>query len=149
MPSALPPMSKMIDMAQCKGRSTGCQVFHTSHEGCAASLARGPDTLTGMPLAGGGPGGAPEDSFPRQQARTQRFSLGRPRSFTISPDGARVAFLRSFAGDDPVMGLWALDLPDVRERLRFDPRQGGGGEGHLAAEGLALGGRGPGRGGGG
>src|ERR671918_593521 len=111
-------MSKMIDMAQCKGRSTGCQVFHTSHEGCAASLARGPDTLTGMPLAGGGPGGAPEDSFPRQQARTQRFSLGRPRSFTISPDGARVAFLRSFAGDDPVMGLWALDLPDVRERPR-------------------------------
>ncbi len=27
------------------------------------------------------------DSFPRQNARTQRFSLGRPRSFSVSEDG--------------------------------------------------------------
>src|SRR5437773_7441034 len=33
------------------------------------------------------------DSFPRQQARTQGFSLGVPRSFQISPDGRRVAFV--------------------------------------------------------
>ena len=38
------------------------------------------------------------DSFPRQQARTQGFSLGAPRSFEISPDGSRVAFLRSQGG---------------------------------------------------
>jgi dipeptidyl-peptidase 4 len=62
------------------------------------------------------------DSFPRQQARTQRFILGRPRAFTISPDGSRIVFLRSFAGDDPAMGLWVLDLPEARERLVFDPR---------------------------
>jgi dipeptidyl-peptidase-4 len=63
------------------------------------------------------------DSFPRQQARTQRFILGRPRDFTVSPDGSRIVFLRSFAGDDPLTGLWVLDLPGARERLVFDPRR--------------------------
>ena len=61
------------------------------------------------------------DSFPRQQARTQRFTLGRPRDFTVSPDGARVVFLRSGAGDDPLNRLWVLDLPEARERLAFEP----------------------------
>jgi dipeptidyl-peptidase 4 len=74
------------------------------------------------------------DSFPRQQARTQRFSLGRPRAFTISPDGSRVAFLRSFAGDDPVTGLWVLDLPEARERLMFDPREAGGDDADMPPE---------------
>ena len=32
---------------------------------------------------------------PRQHARTQRFTLGAPRAFTVAPDGARVVFLRS------------------------------------------------------
>jgi dipeptidyl-peptidase-4 len=50
------------------------------------------------------------DSFPRQQARTQRFSLGAPRSFQISPDGSRIAFLRSKGGSDPVTCLWVLDV---------------------------------------
>src|SRR5687768_4840997 len=74
------------------------------------------------------------DSFPRQQARTQRFSLGRPRAFTISPDGSRVACLRSFAGDDPVTGLWVLDLPEARERLMFDPREAGGDDADMPPE---------------
>src|SRR5438045_1321053 len=78
------------------------------------------------------------DSFPRQQARTQRFVLGRPRSFTISPDGSRVAFLRSFAGDDPVTGLWVLDMaPAPRERLVFDPRGRDAGEADVPPEELA------------
>jgi dipeptidyl-peptidase-4 len=64
------------------------------------------------------------DSFPRQQARTQRFILGRPRGYTVSPDGSRIVFLRSFAGDDPLTGLWVLDLPGARERLLFDPHGG-------------------------
>ncbi len=51
------------------------------------------------------------DTFPRQQARTQNFSLGAPRSFRVAADGSRVAFLRSKGGDDPVTCLWALDLP--------------------------------------
>ena len=41
------------------------------------------------------------ESFPRQQARTQRFTLGLPRSFQISPAGDRVAFLRSRGGFPP------------------------------------------------
>ncbi|MEW2519417.1 S9 family peptidase [Actinacidiphila alni] len=49
-------------------------------------------------------------SFPRQHARTQRFTLGAPRSFTVAPDGGRVVFLRSRAGDDPSHLLWVLDL---------------------------------------
>jgi len=77
------------------------------------------------------------DSFPRQQARTQRFILGRPRAFTISPDGSRIVFLRSFAGDDPATGLWVLDLPGARERLVFDPRGRDAGETDLPPEELA------------
>src|ERR1022692_4366391 len=61
------------------------------------------------------------DSFPRQQARTQHFSLGVPRSFQISPDGSRIAFLRSQGGSDPVTCLWVLDLP-------ADPGQAGTGQ---------------------
>jgi len=44
----------------------------------------------------------PELKFPRQFARTMRFALGTPRSFTIAPDGTRVAFLRSTSGVDRV-----------------------------------------------
>ena len=66
------------------------------------------------------------DSFPRRSARTQRFTLGRPRTFAVAADGSRVAFLRSRAGDDPVNCLWALDVPDGEERLVADPRALGG-----------------------
>src|SRR6202012_1738167 len=61
------------------------------------------------------------ESFPRQQARTRRFSLGAPRSFSISPDGARITFLRSKSGDDPVTCLWQLDVASGTERLVADP----------------------------
>lgn len=61
------------------------------------------------------------DSFPRQHARTQRFTLGDPRNVTVSPDGTRVVFLRSSAGDDPVNALWVMDLPSGEERLVADP----------------------------
>ncbi|MEC4018465.1 S9 family peptidase [Streptomyces sp. H27-D2] len=49
-------------------------------------------------------------SFPRQHATTQRFSLGAPRSFTVSPDGSRLVFLRSRTGTDRANVLWVLDL---------------------------------------
>jgi len=62
------------------------------------------------------------DTFPRQYARTQRFTLGEPRNITISPDGQRIVFLRSSAGDDPVNGLWVKELPSGDERLVADPR---------------------------
>jgi dipeptidyl aminopeptidase/acylaminoacyl peptidase len=62
------------------------------------------------------------DEFPRQVARTRNFSLGVPRSFTVAPDGSRVAFLRSRAGADAVTCLWVLDVEAGRERLVVDPR---------------------------
>ncbi|MGW1909360.1 prolyl oligopeptidase family serine peptidase [Streptomyces sp. NPDC002076] len=61
------------------------------------------------------------DSFPRRYARTQRFTLGAPRAFTVAPDGARVAFLRSGSGTDRANSLWVMDLPDRAERLAADP----------------------------
>ena len=62
------------------------------------------------------------ESFPRQEARTRRFTLGVPRAFRVSPDGARVVFLRSKGGADPVTCLWALDVDSGRERVVADPR---------------------------
>ena len=63
------------------------------------------------------------DTFPRQNARTQGFTLGVPRSFQISPDGGAVAFLRSRHGSDPVTCLWVLEVTSGRERLIADPAQ--------------------------
>jgi dipeptidyl-peptidase-4 len=62
------------------------------------------------------------ESFPRRHARTQRFTLGAPRSFTVSPDGARVVFLRSPSGTDRANSLWVLDTADAVERVAADPR---------------------------
>ncbi len=61
------------------------------------------------------------ESFPRQYAATRCFSLGIPRVFNISPDGCRVAFLRSRSGTDPVNCLWVLDLDSGAEHLAADP----------------------------
>ncbi|MCC3767034.1 S9 family peptidase [Streptomyces sp. UNOC14_S4] len=60
-------------------------------------------------------------SFPRQYARTQRFSLGAPRSFSVSPDGSRVVFLRSRTGTDRANVLWVLDPATGREHPAADP----------------------------
>ncbi len=59
-------------------------------------------------------------SFPRQQARTRRFTLGVPRAFTglLGPAGPLVLFLRSEDGEDPVTHLWRHDPATGRtERL--------------------------------
>lgn len=61
------------------------------------------------------------DSFPRRHARTQRFTLGAPRAFTVAPDGSRVVFLRSRSGTDRANSLWILDPADGTERLAADP----------------------------
>ncbi|MGW7577270.1 prolyl oligopeptidase family serine peptidase [Streptomyces sp. NPDC054765] len=57
--------------------------------------------------------------FPRQFARSRRFSLGVPRHFTVSPDGSRVLFVRTVSGTDPVGRLWQYE--DGAERLLADP----------------------------
>ncbi|MEU7531268.1 prolyl oligopeptidase family serine peptidase [Saccharothrix sp. NPDC042600] len=62
-----------------------------------------------------------ETSFPRQQARTQRFTLGAPRNFTVAPDGDRVYFLRTAAATSRANGLWAFDPATGTERLLVDP----------------------------
>ncbi|MEV4437999.1 alpha/beta fold hydrolase [Streptomyces sp. NPDC049577] len=74
-------------------------------------------------------------SFPRQYARTQRFSLGAPRAFTVSPDGSRVVFLRSRGGTDRTGVLWVLDLDSGREYPAADPAVLlGGADEELSAE---------------
>ncbi|MFJ3225710.1 prolyl oligopeptidase family serine peptidase [Streptomyces sp. NPDC086783] len=74
-------------------------------------------------------------SFPRLQARTQRFTLGAPRAFTVSPDGSRVVFLRSRSGTDRANLLWVLDVEDGGERVVADPGTLlGGGTERLSAQ---------------
>ena len=61
------------------------------------------------------------DSYPRQSARTQRYTLGEPRDVVVSPDGDRIVFLRSRGGTDPVNCLWVVDVATGEERLVGDP----------------------------
>ncbi|MFI9327301.1 prolyl oligopeptidase family serine peptidase [Kitasatospora sp. NPDC052868] len=72
----------------------------------------------------------PADTFPRQYARTLRYTVGAPRSFSVASDGSRVVFLRSLprtpAGEAPVAGdranrLWTLDTATGEERIAADP----------------------------
>lgn len=67
--------------------------------------------------------GVNQEPFPRQSARTQKFTLGVPKAYTISPDGARVVFLRTRTGTDRTTCLWVLDLEGekIAERLAVDP----------------------------
>ncbi|HVT63852.1 MAG TPA: prolyl oligopeptidase family serine peptidase [Mycobacteriales bacterium] len=64
---------------------------------------------------------ATSESFPRLRARTQRFTLGEPRTFSICADGSRILFLRAAAGDDARTGLWVLDVADGIEHAVVDP----------------------------
>ncbi len=50
------------------------------------------------------------ESFPLLQARTRRFTLGAPTDFSISPDGARIAFLQSTSPTDPVKRLLIAEV---------------------------------------
>ncbi|MEV0038252.1 prolyl oligopeptidase family serine peptidase [Streptomyces sp. NPDC050804] len=60
-----------------------------------------------------------DNAFPRQFARTRRFTLGVPRRFTVSPDGERVLFVRSVSGVDPRTPLWLYE--NGEERMLADP----------------------------
>ncbi|WP_406345459.1 prolyl oligopeptidase family serine peptidase [Streptomyces sp. NBC_00648] len=59
------------------------------------------------------------EDFPLQFARTRRFSLGAPRSLTVSPDGDRVLFVRTADGRSPLSSLWLFE--NGRERVLVDP----------------------------
>lgn len=60
--------------------------------------------------------------YPRLAARTQRFTLGNPRSFTIAPDGSAVWFIRTPDGFARTGLLWQLDIATGRETVLVDPR---------------------------
>ena len=60
-------------------------------------------------------------SFPRHSAKTQRFTLGAPRTFTLAPDGQRLLFVRSLAGTDRIGRLYQYDLRTDIEELLVDP----------------------------
>ena len=64
--------------------------------------------------------GGMSSSFPGLVARTQNFTLGRPRRFVVAPDGSRVLFLRSGGGVDPVGHLWSCEVATGVERLLVD-----------------------------
>ncbi|MCH6162378.1 S9 family peptidase [Streptomyces marispadix] len=74
-------------------------------------------------------------TFPRQYARTQRFTLGAPRAFTVAPDGSRVVFLRSRKGTDRANLLWVREPSTGHEYVAADPASllGGAAE-ELSAE---------------
>ncbi len=61
--------------------------------------------------------------------------MGAPRTFTVSPDGERVVFLRSPAGDDPSTSLWVYHLATGKEReVASAARLLGAGAEHLTVE---------------
>ena len=74
---------------------------------------------------------AEQITFPRQYARTQRFTLGAPRAFTPAPDGSRIALLRTKTGADSATCLWTADPGSGALTLIADPVEllsGGGAE---------------------
>ena len=73
------------------------------------------------------------ESFPRQQARTRRFTPGRAPLVPVAPDGSRVAFLRSKSGTDPLTCLWQLHVATGQEELVADPAALDAAEGDLPA----------------
>jgi dipeptidyl-peptidase-4 len=80
-----------------------------------------------MPHSVFGAGRIGRVSFPLLNARTARFTLGRPRSFAVAPDGSRVTFLRSPDGFSRETWLWVYDVETRSEvaiagppRLSFD-----------------------------
>jgi dipeptidyl-peptidase 4 len=74
------------------------------------------------------------ESFPRQQARTRRFSLGIPRNFAIADDGSRVAFVRTRGGGEQSGCLWLFDVARGEEQLVVDPTKLAGDEAGIPAE---------------
>jgi dipeptidyl-peptidase-4 len=74
------------------------------------------------------------EEFLRQYAQTLRFSLGRPKNLTVTPDGSAVLFLRS-GPRSFVQDLYEVDCATGNERVLLTAEQVlGGGEEHLTAE---------------
>ena len=81
---------------------------------------------------------AENEGFLRQYAETYRFSLGRPRSAQMAPDGSAVLFLRSQPRSF-VQDLYEFDCQSGRERVLLTASQIlSGGDEQLSAEEKAL-----------
>ena len=65
---------------------------------------------------------AANEEFLRQYAETYRFSLGRPRSATVTPDGSAVLFLRS-PPRSFVQNLYEFDCKTGNERVLLTAEQ--------------------------
>jgi dipeptidyl-peptidase-4 len=96
-------------------------------------------TSSGLPASAATPQASVDtevqnDDFLRQYAETLRFSLGRPRSATVAPDGKAVLFLRS----EPrsfVQNLYEFDCANGNERVLLTAEQIlGAGDEVLSAE---------------
>jgi dipeptidyl-peptidase 4 len=75
-------------------------------------------------------------SFPRQHARTRRFTLGVPRGIVagLGPSGPLVLFLRTDTGSDPVTHLWRHDPATGTTSKLVDARALDAGDDELPAE---------------
>ena len=62
------------------------------------------------------------ETFPRQYARTRRFTVGAPRSFAISPNGHSISYLQSSSGSDPSNKLWIHNPQSQTSVLLADPQ---------------------------
>lgn len=54
-------------------------------------------------------------------AKTQKFSLGRPRAFTVSKDSNYVYFLRAISESDPTLALFSFSIDSQKTELLIDP----------------------------
>ncbi len=61
-------------------------------------------------------GSGQHDAFLEQFAKTNRFRLGEPGAFKVTPDGSAVLFLRSEGPESFVQELWMFDASTGKER---------------------------------
>jgi len=68
------------------------------------------------------PAHADQLSFPALDAQTRHFTVGAPRTFSVSPDGSAVYFLRTSSPDDRFLHLWKIkfDEQGAQEELVVD-----------------------------
>ena len=62
------------------------------------------------------------ETFPRQHARTRRFTVGVPRSFSIASEVNLITFLQSPSGSNPINKLWAHDPESQTSHTVADPK---------------------------
>ena len=61
------------------------------------------------------------ETFPRQHARTRRFTVGAPRSFAIAPNTNSISYLQSLSGSDPSNKIWIHEPNSQTSSLLVDP----------------------------